>query len=473
MISTREKSQQSGKTILFKRIIIIYNLLLFTRNEVHTLSSTDYFAKKLKLWHIVVIGLGYMAPMAVFDTFGIVTDSTNGHVSGAYTFTLIAILFTAFSYGKMVRAFPNAGSSYTYVQQSINPSVGFLVGWAAMLDYLFLPMINALLTNIYLSALFPNVPKSVWILTFIVIMTLLNIFSVQVAVSFGGILVLFQVIVAIVFIVLSSTQSYGSWSFTPFASGNLSASLLLNGASILCFSFLGFDAVTTLSEETIDAKRTVPKGILLVALIGGILFIAVSYFAQLLFPSADQFKDLEGASAEIAYSLGGKLFQSIFVAAALTSTIASGLASHMSASRLLFAMGRDGYLPRKIFGYVNPKTKTPIWNILFVGAISCTSLFLTLESATSLINFGALVAFSAVNIAVFAHYFLRQKRHTFTSIIQHAVFPCFGLLFILFLWFHLEKHSLLTGVIWSFIGTIYLLVARRSKNLSIPTFHFD
>ncbi|MEH6914423.1 APC family permease [Priestia megaterium] len=429
--------------------------------------------KQLKLWHIVVIGLGYMAPMAVFDTFGIVTESTDGHVSGAYAFTLIAILFTAISYGKMVKAFPGAGSSYTYAQQVMNPSIGFLVGWTALLDYLFLPMINALLTNIYLSSLFPGVPKAVWIISFVVIMTIMNIFSVHLTVSFGTLLVAFQILVAIIFIILSATTQGQELSFKPFISESASISLLLNGAAILCFSFLGFDAVTTMAEETLKPEKTIPKGILIIACTGGALFITVSYFAQLLFPSASLFNDLEGASAEIAYKIGGQLFQSIFVAAALTSTIASGLVSHMSASRLLYAIGKDGYLPRRIFGYIHPKTKTPVWNVVIIGGLSLISLSLSLEKATSLINFGALIAFSSVNIAVFIHYFIQQNKRSLSGYISYVLMPLLGSLFLFFMWLNLEKTSLFIGIVWSIIGIIYLLIARRKNTITIPTFHFD
>lgn len=194
-------------------------------------------------------------------------------------------------------------------------------------------MINALLTNIYLSSLFPGVPKAVWIISFIVIMTVMNIFSVHLTVSFGTLLVAFQILVAIIFIILSATTQGEELSFKPFISEAASVSLLLNRRPFYAF-LLGFDAVTTMAEETIKPEKTIPKGILIIACTGGALFITVSYFAQLLFPSASLFHDLEGASAEIAYKIGGQLFQSIFVAA-LTSTIASGLVSHMSASRLL------------------------------------------------------------------------------------------------------------------------------------------
>ncbi|MGL5186324.1 MAG: APC family permease, partial [Plesiomonas shigelloides] len=95
--------------------------------------------KTLSLWQVVMMGLAYLTPMAVFDTFGIVTDITDGHVPSSYLIALIGVLFTALSYGKLVRRFPSAGSAYTYAQKAFNPYIGFMVGWSSLLDYLFMP----------------------------------------------------------------------------------------------------------------------------------------------------------------------------------------------------------------------------------------------------------------------------------------------------------------------------------------------
>ena len=127
--------------------------------------------KSLKLWQVVMMGLAYLTPMTVFDSFGIVSGISDGHVPASYLLALAGVLFTAISYGKLVRQFPEAGSAYTYAQKSINPHVGFMVGWSSLLDYLFLPMINVLLAKIYLSALFPEVPPWVWVVTFVAILT--------------------------------------------------------------------------------------------------------------------------------------------------------------------------------------------------------------------------------------------------------------------------------------------------------------
>lgn len=433
--------------------------------------------RSLKLWHIVVIGLGYMAPMAVFDTYGIVAEETGGHVPAAYLLTLLAILFTAASYGKMVRVFPSAGSAYTYAQQTFHPYVGFLVGWASLLDYLFLPMINALLTGVYLSAVFPEIPARLWIVGFVILITALNVMRVTVTATVNSLLVLFQVSVVAVFAALAVRgllhgEGIGQvFAVQPFYSPDMSAAALLAGASILCFSFLGFDAVTTLAEETKDAANTIPRGIILVALAGGALFVTASYFTQSLFPDVSVFADPEAASAEIALHIGGAVFQLVFLAAALSSTLASGLVSVTSVTRLLYAMGRDGYLPEKWFGYVHPRLQTPLLNVLLIGVLMLSALFLDLLTATSFINFGALIAFTFVNLCVIAHY--TGKRRGLSGWWSYFVSPLIGAGFVAFLWVHLEARSMQLGLVWTAIGAMYLVYLVKIKRVAVRKLSFD
>lgn len=209
--------------------------------------------------------------MTVFDTFGIVSGLTDGHVPTSYLLALAGVLFTAISYGKLVRQFPTAGSAYTYAQKAINPHVGFLVGWSSLLDYLFLPMINTLLAKIYLTALFPEVPPRVWVVGFVILITAINLKSVNLVANFNTLFVLAQVAIILVFIYggarPAQRRGMGTvWSLRPFLSENAHLLPIITGATILCFSFLGFDAVTTLCEETPDAAKVIPRAIFLTAL---------------------------------------------------------------------------------------------------------------------------------------------------------------------------------------------------------------
>ncbi|MBU8914459.1 APC family permease [Bacillus sp. FJAT-29953] len=433
--------------------------------------------RSLKLWQVVIMGLAYMTPMVVFDTFGIVSGETKGHVPTAYIIALLGMLFTAASYGKLVKVFPQAGSAYTYTQKAINGHLGFLVGWSSLLDYLFLPMVNALLTKIYLNALFPSVPDFVWVLLFVGIVTYLNLRSVNILANFNTLFVFIQIAIMVVFIILvvkglHDGEGTGTlFSLQPFFKEGMNVHLLITGATILCFSFLGFDAVTTLSEETPNPEKTIPKAIMLTALWGGIIFITTSFFIQLFFPDISRFKEPDAALPEIALYVGGKLFQSIFLCTTFVNTLASGLASHASVSRLLYVMGRDKVFPEKWFAYIHPKWRTPAINVVIVGAISLSAWFFDLVTATSLINFGALMAFTFVNLSVISHFAIRNKMYkTPKGFFDYVVMPLIGAATVGILWINLELSSLIMGVIWFSAGFIYLLYLTKAFRAAPPQF---
>ncbi|MCT8163471.1 MULTISPECIES: APC family permease [unclassified Pseudomonas] len=441
----------------------------------HSAPDNTQFRKSLRLWHVVIIGLAYLTPMTVFDTFGIVSGITAGHVPSAYILALVGILFTAVSYGTLVRRFPQSGSAYTYTQRAINPHVGFLVGWSSLLDYLLLPMVNALLAKLYLSAMFPEVPEWMWVAGFVTLISLINMRSINLVAHFNLLFVIVQVAIIAVFIYLcvrGLDQGEGlatTWSMIPFADDQTQFAALAAGATILCFSFLGFDAVTCLSEETRDPGKTIPRAIFLTALIGGVVFILVSYFIQAYFPTMARFHDQEAALPEIALYVGGKLFQSIFIACTVINTIASGLASQTSVSRLLYVMGRDNVIPSGVFAQLHPRFKTPVVNIAVVGLVSLSAIFFDLVTATSIINFGALVAFSFVNLSVITHCYLREgNRNGFADHFKYLVLPTIGFCIIASLWLDLNEHSLMFGGLWAALGLLYLAWLTKAFRVAPP-----
>lgn len=431
--------------------------------------------KTLSLWQVVMMGLAYLTPMAVFDTFGIVTDITDGHVPSSYLIALIGVLFTALSYGKLVRRFPSAGSAYTYAQKAFNPYIGFMVGWSSLLDYLFMPMINALLAKIYLTALFPNVEPWIFIFGFVSLMTFMNLRGINVVANLNSMIVTLQIAIIVVFI---SLVAYGVYqgeglgtvaSTKPFFSENAHLLPMLTGATILCFSFLGFDGISSLSEETPNAERVVPKAIFLTALIGGVIFISVSYFLQLYFPDISRFHDPDAVLPEIALYVGGKLFQSVVLCLTTVAVLASGMASHAGVSRLLYVMGRDAVLPEKVFGFVHSKWHTPAINVLLVGAIALSAVSFDLVTATALVNFGALVAFTFVNLAVVAQFYIREKRNkTMKETVQYLILPLLGAMTVGVLWMNLEESSLVLGLTWALVGVVYMAVLTRRFRQPLP-----
>ncbi|WP_312108026.1 APC family permease [Brevibacillus reuszeri] len=435
--------------------------------------------RSLTLKYVVFFGLAFMAPQTFFSTYGVAVHSTNGMMPIAYAIALIVMLFTAYSYAQLVKAFPNAGAAYTFTQRTISPHVGFIVGWTIIIDYLFSPMISSLLIGISLNAFFPSVPMFVWIASFVVIITAVNILGIKLAAQFNTYMLFLQIFVFVLFFILTiqgllSGKGAGTlFSAVPFYDAEIKIPTLLSVVPLLCFSFLGFDAVTTLSEETKDATRTLPKAIYLITLIGGLLFISGSYFAQLIFPQFQSFQNPDSAYLEIAMYVGGNIFTSIVVAVGLTAGFASAVASGTSASRILYAMGRENVLPKKVFGYLSPKYRTPVLNILIIGAVAFSALFLDLMTAVSFINFGALFAFFFVNLAVVAHYYIRQKQRSLKATLQYLIIPLIGAALIGLFFINLDKHSLMLGGSWLVIGFLYLLNLTKMFRQPPPQLSFE
>lgn len=437
------------------------------------------FKKVLTLFPVVLFGLAYMVPMTVFTTYGIVSQLTLGMLPAAYIATLLTMLFTAYSYGRMVKAYPYTGSAYTYAQKSLNSHIGFFTGWILLLDYLFLPMINYLVIGIYLNAEFPSVPNWVWVILAILIVTLINIRGIKVVTNVNFYLIAFQIIVIAFFLILSvktilSGGGTGTlFSTLPFFNPEGSTSLVFAGAAILCLSFLGFDAVTTLSEETVDAKRNIPKAIFLVTIIGGVLFIIVSYIGQMVYPDYMSFEDPDSAPLQIAVFIGGNLFKAMFLAGYILGCFASATSSHASVSRLLFAMGRDTILPKKVFGYISPKYRTPVYSTVIVSLLALSSLFFSLDTVASFISFGALAAFTIVHISVITHYFFKSKRRSMKDSFLYLVIPLIGIVLCVWLWTSLSRDAFMLGISWFIIGVIYLAYLTKMFKEKPPELSFD
>ena len=214
---------------------------------------------------------------------------------------------------------------------------------------------------------------------------------------------------------------------------------------------MGFDAVTTLSEEAEDARRTLPAAIWLTALIGGAIFVVVAYLAQLAHPGF-AFKDVSAAADEVAAAIGGKAFTTLFVAGMVLAQFSSGTAAQAAGARLIYAMARDGVLPKKLLGRLSPRFGTPVSAVLLTGAIGLLALFLSVESSTSFINFGAFSAFTAVNLSVIYTGWREGKRPQGLSLLTWFAFPAAGGAIDLWLLTRLETPAIVLGLIWLCLG---------------------
>ncbi|WP_088315575.1 APC family permease [Kineosporia sp. R_H_3] len=428
-------------------------------------------SRSLGLWAIVALGLGYMTPTVIFDTFGIVSEETKGLVPTAYLLALVAMVFTAISYGRMTRVFPSAGSAYTYTSETMSPNVGFLIGWASLLDYLLLPLVNALIIRSYLESFFPSVPPWIWVVVYVAVITVMVAGSMSNTSRVNALLVVFEVVLIAVFLFLAGRalldgEGNGTLlSTSPVWNDEGQLGLLITGATIVCFSFIGFDAITMYTEEAKDAS-TVPKAIVLALLIGGAIFFVAAWFTQSLFPTLEGFSQdaLENSALpEIAFKVGGDLFKILLTSAAFAATMASSLASHASVARLLYVMGRNGKGPvSKFFGSVHPTFLTPANAIAFVGVVSLLAIPFNLDFVASLINFGALIAFTFVNLTVIVYFAYRKKlTRGADQIVRNIVLPLLGVAATLVLWANLSPESRNYGLIWFGVGIVVLLGMTR------------
>ncbi|MFB9378323.1 APC family permease [Kineococcus gynurae] len=438
-------------------------------NETAT-GSRPHLQRVLGLPALVFFGLAYMVPLTVFTTYGIVTDSTQGHLPGAYVITLAAMLFTAYSYGRMVAIHPVAGSAYSYAQRGFGGHTGFMVGWSLLLDYLFLPMVNYLVIGIYMADA-TGIPAPVWVVGSIVLVTLLNVLGVKLLAGVNVALVGIQFVFIAVFVLLSVRHLSGNEvpSLTePFFTG-AEPGLLFGGAAVLALSFLGFDAISTLSEETRDPRRTIPRAIIIATLTGGILYILLSWVSALVFPEWQTFSNVDSASLDVMARVGGDFLTTFFTAAYVAGCFASAMASQAGVSRILFAMGRDGTLPRAFFGRLSRRFGTPVLATLLVGLISCSALFVDLTLAAAVVSFGALVAFSVVNASVVKVYVVDENHRSPADLVRYGLIPAVGLILTLWLWTSLSRTTFTVGLIWVAVGLVYLVLLTRGFRRPAPT----
>ncbi|WP_116045513.1 APC family permease [Amycolatopsis palatopharyngis] len=435
-------------------------------------SQNNDLVAKLTLPSVVLIGVAYMAPVIVVTTFGVIASTTDGSAPLAYIFTTVAMLLTALSYSKMARAFPKSGSVYTYARRMLGSRIGFLAGWAILLDYFFLPMVAWLIQSIYLNAQFPAVPVWIWLIINIVLTTGINIVGIVLtdrvnktlmALTLTGIVALATVCVHYL-----STTSTGPPADAFWNSGT-TVTAVVAGAAIAAYSFLGFDAVSTLSEETHQPQRSIPRAIVLIVVIGGLIFVTMSFLLQWVHPGG-QFDNPEAAGYSIAALVGGTTFANVVNVIGITGGFASGLAIQASTSRLLYVMGRDGVLPRSFFGRLHPKLRTPVPNLLLIGVVAMIALTLNLDLALSFINFGAFLGFTLVNVSVIAYFIRHRHRSQRPSPLGYLLVPAVGAAVNVYLLSQLSSTAIYLGLGWLALGIMYLIVLTKGLRQPVPEF---
>jgi putrescine importer len=425
--------------------------------------STVTLSRRLSSRSVALFGLSYICPTVIISTFGVLAQDTRGATASAYLIATIAILLTAISYGRMAARYPQAGSAYTYVLRTVNVEAGFLTGWVLILDYFFVPMVICLFTAKAIEVVLPGVSYRFWVAAIAAATTLVNVLGIQVAnrVNLAIMAAQLAVIAALILLCIAYLHSPAhpgpAWSLAPVINSQTTLPAVMSGAAIAAYSFLGFDAVTTLSEETIDPMRNIPRATVFAAAASGVIYVIAAFLLTLVHPSL-VFNDVDNAGYEILAAVSGRGFLLLFTVV-LVAYGASVMCAQAGSSRLLFAMGRDGMLPTG-FSYLHPRLRTPIFGIVLTGSMMLIGEWIDVETAASCVNFGAFSAFLAVNLCVLIDQVSgrRELPGGAFKLIQAAA----GALSTVWLLVSLHWNALTVGLLWLALGLGYLFLRARS-----------
>jgi putrescine importer len=466
-----------------------------------TTTSAPRLRRTLTLWDLILYGVIVIQPVAPMSVFGVLSDRGKGHVVTAILIAMVAMLFTAISYGRMARAYPSAGSAFTYVAQEVNPAMGFVTGWSMVMDYMLNPLICTVWCAGQANQFAPGVPTWIWKIFFVIVFTALNIRGIKTSarINTGMAIAMGMVVVAI--IVAAARYIFGAphdpaYYTRPFYDPQtFSFAGLFGCTSIAVLTYIGFDGISTLSEEADNPRRNILLATVLTCLVIGILSAVEVYVAQLIWPASEHFPDINTAYSYVA----GRAWKPLFPIVGLTLLLAnfgSGLGAQIGAARLLYGMGRSNALPRSFFGAVDEKHRVPRNNVFLVGIVALVGAFVleliagykTYSLGTSglswttfvkimnggeayglgaeMLNFGALIAFMGVNIAAFLRYYVRGSEKKLSNLIP----PILGFLICLLLWLNLSWPAKIAGVVWMAAGIIFGAIKTRGFSSDLVSF---
>jgi amino acid transporter len=453
-----------------------------TTQETATLPDFGYtpeLRRSLSLGDLVVYGLVMIVPIAPFAIFGVVFNASKGMVPLTYVVGLVAMVFTALSYREMSRAFPIAGSVYAYAGRGLSPTAGFLAGWAILLDYLLVPTLCYVVGAAALRAVMPYVPQSAWVIGFVAFNTSINLLGIETTARASKIFLVGELIVLALFVVFGAVAvsrgvNGAHWSLLPFFAPRVfHIGLIFSALSIAVLSFLGFDAISTLAEEAKGGARVVGTATMLTLCLAAVLFIAQTYIAALLVPGQTEFvgdTTTNDAFYTIAGLAGGSSLKLIVaISVALSAAIANALVAQAATARLLFAMARDGQLPR-FLAHVHPVRRVPERAVLLVSVVSLVlGLFFVgqIGLLSTLVNFGALFSFLMLHVSVVVYFLFKQRTG---AVMLHLVSPVIGFTVIAFVLLNADAHAKIGGSVWLAIGlavAIGLRISGRSTELRL------
>ena len=431
-------------------------------------SAEPSLRRVLSLWQLVICGIIFIQPTAPMPLFGVVSVEAKGHVVTTVLFGLVAMLFTAFSYGRMSQAYPSAGSAYTYVGRELHPLLGYMTGWSMMADYVLNPVICTIWCSKAAMNFVPEIPYPVWAVFFALVFTALNLRGIQASARTNAVVAAGLGVVLIAFLAAAVRYLLGQpqvdWIRPFYDPQTFSWSVVSTGTSLAVLTYIGFDAISTLSEEARHPKRDILRATVLTCLIIGVLSAVEVYAGQLVWPEWGQFPDVDTAFVYIGGRAGGRAMFFAINLALLIASIGSGMGAHLAAARLLYGMGRDNALPRRFFAEISPTTGVPRNNVLLVGSLILIGSFvLNYQLGAELLNFGAFIGFMGVNASAFTRYWLRSGERRWFE----AVSPLLGFLVCFYIWWSLRMPAKAMGFAWLAVGTVIGYLRLRGRDVKV------
>ena len=432
-------------------------------------AAPPHLKRVLTLWDLILYGIVLIMPIAPVPLFGVAQKLSDGHAVTTILLAMLAMLLTAFSYGRMSAVYPSAGSAYTFVGYGLNPHLGFLAGWAMFLDYLIVPLICTVYGALTVQRLVPGVPYVILAAAFAGAMTVINLRGIRTTARTNFVLATIMTAVILVFIALAVRLLFqhqgwhGVFSIQPFYSpATFHVSSIAVGTSLAALTYIGFDGITTLAEDALNPRRNVLLATVSVCLFTGLFGGLQIYLAQRVWPDWHTFPNLETAFMDVTRVVGGKVLFQALAFILILANLGSGLSGQAGLSRLLFGMGRDNVIPRRFFAYLDPKRNTPSLNIIMIGLIAFLgAIVLNYERAAELINFGAFLAFMGVNAAALREFYLAPSSRASRRLFADAVAPILGLIFCFAIWVSLPIPAKVLGGCWFIVGTVYDAIKTR------------
>jgi amino acid transporter len=439
--------------------------------------SPASFRRVLSLRHLILFGVTFVGPTAPFPMFGIVSSASKGHMASAYLIAMVVMMLTAFSYGRMASAVPEAGSAYAYAGKALHPIAGIVAGWTILLDYLLMPLMSVIYLALTAGRFFPEIPQAVWLVFFACSITAMNLFGLEVT-NKANIVMTALMMAAVAYFVGAAAHALHMGvgagtllSVKPFYNPSaFSFPAVMGATSIAAFSFLGFDGISTLAEDARNPTRDIGRATVLVCFLCGAMFVLQAYLGQLAWPDYTSYPSVETAFLDVSRLVGGARLLSAVSFVLVVAGIASAVTGQASASRLLLGMGRDNLLPPRIFAYIHPKYSTPTYGILAMGVVTLLGGFvLSFQLAAEAINFGALLGFMFVNASVVNHYFVRGGQRAGLGVVRNLLLPSGGFFACLYVFVNLSTTAKRIGVAWCVLGLLYAAWRTRGFRRSLAS----